>query len=138
MVCAFVISVWAAVLLPAGESNSLVLMVCAFVVTVSAAVLLPAVGPSSPFLAVGAFAAAVWAALLLPPGESNSLLALGAAVMVALAVVAAHSTRVRLLPVVARTGPPVSAQRRRRGSFLRQSNPDTAGRVRPRAPGYGG
>ncbi|MGV9616753.1 DUF6412 domain-containing protein, partial [Nocardia xishanensis] len=36
--------------------------------------------------------------------------------------------------VVARGGPP-SAQRRRRGSYLRQSNPDTAGRPRPRAPG---
>lgn len=89
-------------------------------------------------LMVCAFVISVWAALLLPPGESSSLLALGAAVMVALAVVAAHSTRVRLLPVLARTGPPVSAQRRRRGSFLRQSNPDSAGRVRPRAPGYGG
>ncbi|MBY8862688.1 DUF6412 domain-containing protein [Nocardia sp. CA2R105] len=89
-------------------------------------------------LMVCAFVVSVWAALLFPAGESNSLLALGTAVLVALAVVAAHSTRVRLLPVVVRTGPPVSAQRRRRGSFLRQSNPDTAGRVRPRAPGHGG
>ncbi|MEU0545835.1 DUF6412 domain-containing protein, partial [Nocardia sp. NPDC005978] len=32
-------------------------------------------------------------------------------------------------------GPPASAERRRRGAFLRQSNPDTAGRPRPRAPG---
>jgi hypothetical protein len=27
-----------------------------------------------------------------------------------------------------------SAQRRRRGAYLRQNNPDTAGRARPRAP----
>jgi hypothetical protein len=31
--------------------------------------------------------------------------------------------------------PSSSAQRRRRGAFLRQSNPDAAGRARPRAPG---
>src|SRR5262245_57461451 len=31
--------------------------------------------------------------------------------------------------------PSRSAQRRRRGAFLPQSNPDTAGRARPRAPG---
>ncbi|MQY23684.1 DUF6412 domain-containing protein [Nocardia macrotermitis] len=89
-------------------------------------------------LVVCSYVVSVWAALLAPVGESNSLLAVGAAVMVALAVVAAHANRVRLLPVVVRTGPPVSAQRRRRGSFLRQSNPDAAGRVRARAPGYGG
>jgi hypothetical protein len=29
-----------------------------------------------------------------------------------------------------------AAQRRRRGALLRQSNPDTAGRARPRAPGH--
>jgi hypothetical protein len=31
--------------------------------------------------------------------------------------------------------PSSSAQRRRRGAFQRQSNPDVAGRARPRAPG---
>lgn len=87
---------------------------------------------------VCAFVVSVWAALLLPVGEPNSLLAVGTAVMVTLAVVAVHPARVRLLPVVVHAGPPVSAQRRRRGSFLRQSNPDAAGRVRPRAPGHGG
>ncbi|WP_307188406.1 DUF6412 domain-containing protein [Nocardia acidivorans] len=35
----------------------------------------------------------------------------------------------------ASVGLPESAERRRRGAFLRQSNPDTAGRPRPRAPG---
>ncbi|MBB5915019.1 hypothetical protein BJY24_003886 [Nocardia transvalensis] len=78
------------------------------------------------------------AALVMPFGEPNSLMAVGAAAVVALAVVAAHTARVTLVPVVAHAGPPVSAQRRRRGSFLRQSNPDAAGRVRPRAPGHGG
>lgn len=86
---------------------------------------------------VCAFVVSVWAALLMP-AESSSLLAVGTAVMLALAVVAVHSTRVRLLTVAVRTGPPVSAQQRRRGSFLRQSNPDAAGRARPRAPGHGG
>ncbi|WP_245555912.1 DUF6412 domain-containing protein [Nocardia cerradoensis] len=42
----------------------------------------------------------------------------------------------RPAPVAVHSGPPGSAQQRRRGSFLRQSNPDTAGRVRPRAPGH--
>ncbi|BCK58103.1 hypothetical protein NWFMUON74_58750 [Nocardia wallacei] len=77
------------------------------------------------------------AALAMPVGEPNALVAVGAAAVVALAVVAAHTARATLLPVIAPAGPPVSAQRRRRGSFLRQSNPDTAGRARPRAPGRG-
>ncbi|WP_433574967.1 DUF6412 domain-containing protein [Nocardia brasiliensis] len=51
-----------------------------------------------------------------------------------MALVSIQTTRRILLPVT-RSGPPVSAQQRRRGSFLRQSNPDTAGRPRPRAPG---
>ncbi|MFJ1460281.1 DUF6412 domain-containing protein [Nocardia sp. N2S4-5] len=77
------------------------------------------------------------AALVMPVGEPNALVAVGAAAVVALAVVAAHTARATMLPVVVHAGPPVSAQRRRRGSFLRQSNPDTAGRARPRAPGHG-
>lgn len=53
-----------------------------------------------------------------------------------LTLVSLQATRLRPI-LVARCGPPPSAQRRRRGSFLRQSNPDTAGRPRPRAPGIG-
>lgn len=91
---------------------------------------------------VYAFVVSLWtawaAALLMVAGEPNSLLAVGAAVLLTLTVAASHPTGMRLLRVVARTGPPVSAQRRRRGSFLRQSNPDTAGRARPRAPGHAG
>ncbi|MFI5779109.1 DUF6412 domain-containing protein [Nocardia sp. NPDC051570] len=83
-----------------------------------------------------AFVVSAWAAILLPAGEPSSLLAVGAAALLALAVVAAHSARVPLLPLALRAGPPVSALQRRRGSFLRQSNPDTAGRARPRAPGH--
>lgn len=77
----------------------------------------------------------VVAATIMPAGEPNSLLAVGAAAILALAVVAACSGRMRPVPVAVHSGPPGSAQQRRRGSFLRQSNPDTAGRVRPRAPG---
>jgi hypothetical protein len=79
-----------------------------------------------------------WAAILLPAGEPNSLLAVSAAALLALAVVATHPGRTTPALVALHTGPPVSAQRRRRGSFLRQSNPDTAGRARPRAPGHAG
>ncbi|MDR7171946.1 Spy/CpxP family protein refolding chaperone [Nocardia kruczakiae] len=76
------------------------------------------------------------AVTVVPAGEPNSLLAVGAAAILALAVVAACSGRMRPGPVAVHSGPPGSAQQRRRGSFLRQSNPDTAGRVRPRAPGH--
>ncbi|MFF0501110.1 DUF6412 domain-containing protein [Nocardia aobensis] len=76
------------------------------------------------------------AVTVVPAGEPNSLLAVGAAAILALAVVAAYSGRMRPAPVAVHSGPPGSAQQRRRGSFLRQSNPDTAGRVRPRAPGH--
>lgn len=89
-----------------------------------------------------AFVVSLWTALaatlLMAVGEPGSLLAVGAAVLLTLTVAAAHPARMRLLPSLAHTGPPVSAQRRRRGSFLRQSNPDTAGRARPRAPGHVG
>ncbi|MBF6171776.1 DUF6412 domain-containing protein [Nocardia blacklockiae] len=86
-------------------------------------------------LLVCALVGSALAALVMPVGEPNALVAVGAAAVVALAVVAAHTARVTLIPAVAHAGPPVSAQRRRRGSFLRQSNPDSAGRARPRAPG---
>ncbi|MEU6563775.1 DUF6412 domain-containing protein [Nocardia nova] len=75
------------------------------------------------------------AVTVVPAGEPNSLLAVGAAAVLALAVVATYSGRIWLLPTTVHSGPPVSAQQRRRGSFLRQSNPDAAGRPRPRAPG---
>jgi hypothetical protein len=88
-------------------------------------------------LLVCALVVSAWAAVLMPASEPNSLLAVGAAAMLALAVVAAYSARIPALALAPRPGPPVSAQRRRRGSFLRQSNPDTAGRARPRAPGRG-
>ncbi|MEV6276938.1 DUF6412 domain-containing protein [Nocardia sp. NPDC051832] len=70
-----------------------------------------------------------------PANESAALAILG--VVAASALLALVSLRsARLLPMrLARSGPPSSAQRRRRGSYLRQSNPDTAGRPRPRAPG---
>lgn len=51
-----------------------------------------------------------------------------------MALASIPTTRRIPLPVT-RSGSPSSAQQRRRGSFLRQSNPDTAGRPRPRAPG---
>ncbi|WP_216902031.1 DUF6412 domain-containing protein [Nocardia alni] len=86
---------------------------------------------------VCAFVVSLWAMVLMPE-QAGSLLAVGTAVMLGLAVATAHSAQVRVLPVAVQPGPPVSAQRRRRGSFLRQSNPDTAGRARPRAPGCGG
>jgi hypothetical protein len=70
-----------------------------------------------------------------PAHEPASLAVLGVmAALVVFALVSLQTTR-RLPLLVARSGPPSSAQRRRRGSFLRQSNPDTAGRPRPRAPG---
>ncbi|MFF0492726.1 DUF6412 domain-containing protein [Nocardia sp. NPDC003482] len=86
-------------------------------------------------LLVCAFVVSAWAAVLLPAATSDSLLAVGAAAVLALAVVASVSARVPLPALGFHVGPPSSAQRRRRGSFLRQSNPDTPGRARPRAPG---
>ncbi|WP_327140873.1 DUF6412 domain-containing protein [Nocardia sp. NBC_01327] len=77
---------------------------------------------------------AAWAVLFLTSAEPNSLLVLGAAALVALTatMLAARGPRLR---VTVSAGPPESAGRRRRGAFLRQSNPDAAGRPRPRAPG---
>lgn len=74
--------------------------------------------------------------LLSTPGHDTArMLAFGAvaaAMVCALVAITGH----RQIPVrVAVAGPPGSAQRRLRGSFLPQSNPDTAGRPRPRAPG---
>ncbi|MFC8048035.1 DUF6412 domain-containing protein [Nocardia sp. NPDC057353] len=79
-------------------------------------------------------------ALVLPAGLSAP--APQAAVQVAavlaaalvLALLVTRGDRTLLLPIP-RTGPPPAAQQRRRGDFLRQSNPDTPGRPRPRAPG---
>ncbi|MEV0292044.1 DUF6412 domain-containing protein [Nocardia sp. NPDC050710] len=85
--------------------------------------------------AVFAFVVPALALLAAPSSESGSLAVLGAVAASAIfALVSLHAAR--LQPVaVATAGPPSSAQRRRRGSYLRQSNPDTAGRPRPRAPG---
>jgi hypothetical protein len=70
-----------------------------------------------------------------PADEPVALAAFGVlAAALVFALITLRSTQ-RLPLLVARCGPPPSAQRRRRGSFLRQSNPDTAGRPRPRAPG---
>ncbi|WP_330254804.1 DUF6412 domain-containing protein [Nocardia sp. NBC_00565] len=70
-----------------------------------------------------------------PTNEPAALAAFGViAAALVFALLSVRSTQ--LLPLaLAHSGPPPSAQRRRRGSFLRQSNPDTAGRPRPRAPG---
>lgn len=85
-------------------------------------------------LLVGALVIAAWAVLYLAAAEPNSLLVLGAVAVVA--VTAAMLSAQRLpVAVAANAGPPESASQRRRGAFLRQSNPDTAGRPRPRAPG---
>ncbi|MQY31720.1 hypothetical protein NRB56_73300 [Nocardia sp. RB56] len=92
----------------------------------------------SPALMLCAVILSGWAMVLLPASEPNSLLAVSAAALLALAVVAARPGRAAALPVAVSSGPPVSAQRRRRGSFLRQSNPGTAGRARPRAPSNAG
>ncbi|MGX1807851.1 DUF6412 domain-containing protein [Nocardia sp. NPDC055321] len=83
---------------------------------------------------VSAVVVSAWAMVFLTAGEPNSLLVLGVTALVAVtaAMLAARGPGVRVL---GSAGPPVSAQRRRRGAFLRQSNPDTAGRPRPRAPG---
>ncbi|MFJ4657674.1 DUF6412 domain-containing protein [Nocardia sp. NPDC088792] len=81
-----------------------------------------------------ALVVSAWAVLYLAAAQPNSLLVLGAAVLIA--TLAATLVTARAVPPVTATyGPPESASRRRRGAFLRQSNPDTAGRPRPRAPG---
>ncbi|WP_067847687.1 DUF6412 domain-containing protein [Nocardia lijiangensis] len=84
--------------------------------------------------AVFACLAPALALLATPLPEQASLAALGVLAVAVFAMVALHGAAVAPA-VVPRGGPPPSAQRRRRGSYLRQSNPDTAGRPRPRAPG---
>jgi hypothetical protein len=72
---------------------------------------------------------------LMPDGGSHPLMA-GLALAVVFAAVMSRSTTHLVLAVSALfVSPSSSAQRRRRGAFLRQSNPDVAGRARPRAPG---
>ncbi|MFE5289951.1 DUF6412 domain-containing protein [Nocardia sp. NPDC056611] len=85
-------------------------------------------------LLVGALVVSAWAVLYLGAAHPDSLLVLGAVALVAVTA-AVLSARGPLLVAVAHAGPPESAARRRRGAFLRQSNPDAAGRPRPRAPG---
>ncbi len=85
-------------------------------------------------LLVFALVVSAWTVLFLAAAEPNSLIVLGAAAIVALTA-ALLATRGPVLVVTANSGPPESAGRRLRGAFLRQSNPDTAGRPRPRAPG---
>ncbi|UGT41109.1 DUF6412 domain-containing protein [Nocardia yamanashiensis] len=88
----------------------------------------------STVLLLGALVIAAWAVLYLAAAEPNSLIVLGAAALVA--VTAAMLSAQRLpIHLTANAGPPESAGQRRRGAYLRQSNPDTAGRPRPRAPG---
>ncbi|MEV6070757.1 DUF6412 domain-containing protein [Nocardia sp. NPDC052001] len=77
---------------------------------------------------------AAWAVLFLAAAEPNSLFVLGAAALVALTA-ALIAARGPVLRTAVHAGPPESAAGRRRGAFLRQSNPDAAGRPRPRAPG---
>lgn len=86
--------------------------------------------------AVVAFVLPALVLFAIPAGEPGSVAVVGvvaASLFVALATL--HTTAA--LPLVqVGSGAPPSAQRRRRGSFLRQSNPDTPGRPRPRAPGF--
>jgi hypothetical protein len=70
-----------------------------------------------------------------PGGEATRMLAFGAVAAAMVCALVAVTGRSHLPVRVACAGPPRSAQRRLRGSFLRQSNPDAAGRPRPRAPG---
>ncbi|MEU1210526.1 DUF6412 domain-containing protein [Nocardia sp. NPDC005825] len=85
-------------------------------------------------LLVCALVVSAWAVLYLGAAHPDSLLVLGAVALVAVtaAVIAARGP---LLVAVASAGPAESAGKRRRGAFLRQSNPDAPGRPRPRAPG---
>ncbi|PXX59274.1 hypothetical protein DFR70_112191 [Nocardia tenerifensis] len=86
--------------------------------------------------AVVAFVLPALVLFTIPAGEPGSVAVVGVVAASLFVAFAALHPSVRLpLPVVG-SGPPPSAQRRRRGSFLRQSNPDTPGRPRPRAPGF--
>lgn len=75
------------------------------------------------------------ALLAVPVGEPGSVAVVGVVAASLIVAFAAVHPAVALPVAVVDSGPPPSAQRRRRGSFQRQSNPDTAGRPRPRAPG---
>ncbi|MFC6012185.1 DUF6412 domain-containing protein [Nocardia lasii] len=70
-----------------------------------------------------------------PGGEAARVLAFGAVAATMVCALIAVTGRTPMPVRVASAGPPRSAQRRLRGSFLPQSNPDSAGRPRPRAPG---
>jgi hypothetical protein len=72
---------------------------------------------------------------LMPVGGSHPVMAGLALAVVFAAVMSRRATH--LVPAVSAlsVSPSLSALRRRRGAFLRQSNPDVAGRARPRAPG---
>jgi hypothetical protein len=74
----------------------------------------------------------VWS---MPVGGSHPVIAGLALAVVFAAVMSRCATH--LVPAVSAlfVSPSASAQRRRRGAFLRQSNPDVAGHARPRAPG---
>ncbi|NNH75222.1 hypothetical protein HLB23_36135 [Nocardia uniformis] len=78
---------------------------------------------------------ATWAMVLTNGVDSESLVAIGATTVLTLAVLAVLPAKRPMALVAVSSGPPESA-RRRRGAFQRQSNPDTAGRPRPRAPGW--
>ncbi|MBF6088134.1 hypothetical protein IU438_11500 [Nocardia cyriacigeorgica] len=89
-------------------------------------------------LTVGAVLTALLPALVLLTAPVGEPAAIFGAVAVVLAVALVSAPAMRLVAVAVGTaGPPQAAQRRRRGSYLRQSNPDAAGRPRPRAPGFG-
>lgn len=86
--------------------------------------------------AVVAFVLPALALFTIPAGEPGSVAVVGlVAASLFVVLVTVHPAAGLPLPLV-NSGPPPSAQRRRRGSFLRQSNPDTPGRPRPRAPGF--
>ncbi|MGY0499801.1 DUF6412 domain-containing protein [Nocardia sp. FBN12] len=73
--------------------------------------------------------------IAMPGSEATRMLAFGAVAAAMVCALVAVTGRGQLPVRVACAGPPRSAQRRLRGSFLRQSNPNAAGRPRPRAPG---
>ncbi|WP_040807171.1 DUF6412 domain-containing protein [Nocardia concava] len=85
-------------------------------------------------LLVCALVVSAFAVVYLAAATPDSLIVLGAAAVVAVTA-AVLSARGPLLVAAAPAGPAESAGKRRRGTFLRQSNPDAAGRPRPRAPG---
>ncbi|MEU1430922.1 DUF6412 domain-containing protein [Nocardia sp. NPDC005746] len=85
-------------------------------------------------LLVCALVVSAWAVLYLGAAHPDSLIVLGAVALVAVTA-AVLSARGPLRAAGVSAGPAESAGKRRRGAFLRQSNPDAPGRPRPRAPG---